>query len=294
MKTLLGLLELLRPQQWYKNLVVFIGIVFSGNLLNAEMLWKVAAAFFLVSLMSGVNYIINDIRDAESDRLHPTKKNRPLPSGKFSKTSAGIFATALFLSVSYFSIALSESFFYILSFFFLLGLAYTFFLKNIFLADIITISINFVLRAIMGVAVIGASNSTWLIIMAFLFALVLSATKRKGELYLLGNSAAAHRKNLMKYDSEFLDYISIFSLTSLFLSYAVYAVIVKAGTYFTITLPLVVYIIFRYLYMLKKSPEDLAHPEKFLFNPSVILAGILLAILVFSILYLPIPQILIT
>ena len=287
---LIDLIKLLRPQQWYKNLVVFIGIIFSGNLFSAEMLWRVVAAFFLISLMSGVNYIINDIKDSEKDRLHPTKKNRPLPAGKISKTAAGIFSAAIFLAVSYFSFMLSENLFYILILFFLLGLAYTFYLKNIFLVDIIAISINFVLRAIMGVAVINASNSTWLIIMAFLFALVLATTKRKGEIYLLGRLATAHRKNLMEYDSEFLNYISIFSLTSLFLSYAVYAVIVKAGTYFSITLPIVVYIIFRYLHMMIKSPEELAHPEKFLFNPSIIFAGCLLAVLVFSIFYLPIPQ----
>ena len=284
------LIKLLRPQQWYKNLVVFIGIIFSGNLFSAEMLWRVVAAFFLVSLMSGVNYIINDIKDSKKDRLHPTKKNRPLPAGKISKTIAGIFAAALFFAVLYFSFALLGNFFYILILFFLLGIAYTFYLKNIFIIDIIMISINFVLRAIMGAVVINVSSSTWLIAMAFLFALVLAATKRKGEIYLLGRSASAHRKNLIEYDSEFLNYISIFSLTSLFLSYAVYAVIVRAGTYFSITLPIVVYIIFRYLHLIIKSPEELAHPEKFLFSPSIILAGCLLAVLVFSIFYLPIPQ----
>src|SRR3989344_5185715 len=195
MKRALALIQLLRPQQWYKNMVVFIGIIFSANLFNAAMLWKVVAAFFLISLVSGVNYIINDIKDMEKDRLHPTKKSRPLPSGKVSKFAAAIFAAGMLLAASYFSFIVSQQFFYFIVFFFIFGLAYTFFLKNIFLADIIAISVNFVFRAIMGAVVIDVSSSTWLIAMAFLFALVLAATKRKGELFLLGKGAASHREN---------------------------------------------------------------------------------------------------
>ncbi len=290
MKTLISLLELLRPKQWYKNLVVFIGIIFSANLFNAEIFWKVVAAFFLVSLMSGVNYIINDIKDISADRLHAAKRNRPLPSGRVSKFSASLFAAILLVATSFFSFLLSLQFFYLLILFFLWGLAYTFYLKNIFLVDIIAISVNFVLRAIMGAVVIDVSSSTWLIVLAFLFALVLAATKRKGELYLLGEKAFGHRKNLEKYDPAILDYISIFSLTSLFISYSIYAIIVRAGTYFSATLPLVIYIIFKYLFFILREPEELAHPEKFLFNRSILATGILLAAITFAVFYLPIPQ----
>lgn len=287
---MIALLEMLRPQQWYKNLVVFIGIVFSSNLFDAGMFWKVMAAFFLVSVLSGVNYIINDINDLERDRSHPTKKNRPLPSGKVSKSAAWIFAAILSVVVFYSSSVLSINFFYLMIIFFALGLLYSFYLKNIFLVDIIMISINFVLRAIMGNIVNEISTSTWLIIMAFLFALVLAATKRKGEIYLLGQRAAEHRKNIEKYDSQILDYISIFSLTSLFISYTIYAIIVRAGTYFAATFPLVIYIIFKYLIFIVKTPEQLALPEKFLFNRSVLVAGILLALITFAVFYLPIQQ----
>ncbi len=287
---LLDIVRLLRPQQWYKNLVIFIGIVFSSNFFNFEMLWKVVAAFFLVSLMSGINYIINDIKDRDRDKIHPIKKNRPLPSGKVSVPTAIAFAVLIFSAVAYLSYSLSAGFFSLLISFFLLGIAYTFVLKNIFLVDIIVISINFVLRAIMGAVVINVSSSTWLIILAFLFALVLSATKRKGELYLLKEKAVGHRKNLEKYDPQILDYISIFSLTSLFISYAIYAIIVRAGTYFSATIPFVIYIIFRYMFFIIKTPEELAHPEKFLFNRSILIAAFLLAAVAFAVFYMQIPQ----
>lgn len=286
-----GLIELLRPQQWYKNLVVFIAIIFSSNLFSAEMLWKVIAAFFLLSLASGANYIINDLKDLEKDRLHPTKKYRPLPSGKVPKAIALTFAVFLLLAASYFSYAMAAQFFYLIALFFALGTAYTFILKDVFLVDIITISVNFVLRAIMGAVVIGVSSSTWLIVLTFLFALVLAATKRKGELYLLGPAAVSHRKNLESYNAQILDFISIFSLTSLFISYSIYAIITKVGTYFAATIPLVIYIIFKYMAFIMKSPKELAHPERFLFERSVLAAGILLAIMAFVIFYLPIPQI---
>jgi 4-hydroxybenzoate polyprenyltransferase len=231
----------MRPYQWYKNLVVFIAVVFSYNLFNLVMWERSILAFASFCLISGSVYIINDIKDVEKDRLHPKKSKRPIAAGSLSARTA-LSASILLLAVS-----LSASFFvsrplgYIELLYLFINLLYTFYLKYIALIDVMVVGIGFVLRAIAGSLVIDVRVSPWLVLCVFLLALVLAFGKRRHELL----TASASRDCLSQYNEKMVEDLLNISVSMLLMSYAFYSFYVH--DYMMATLPFAFYGVFRFV-----------------------------------------------
>ncbi len=249
------LIYLLRPQQWVKNGIVLAGLIFSGSASNMELSLLALAATGLFCLLSSTIYIVNDIADAEADRKHPTKANRPIASGRVKVPAAVILAIILGVSSLVLAFLLNRNFFYISSGYVALSLAYSFFLKHIVIIDVMTIAAGFVLRALGGAVIIDVEFSGWLLISSFLLALFLGFGKRRHELVLLENGGKDHRRILAQYTSYFLDQLIGVVTPAVVVCYLIYVISPevqeKLGThYLYLTTPFVIYGIFRYLYLI--------------------------------------------
>lgn len=273
----------MRPKQWYKNLVIFIGIVFSLNLLNFNLWINAIYAFIGFCLLSGSIYIINDYLDIEKDRNHPTKCKRPLASGRL-KASQGLLFSAIFIITALILTYIVNISLLITSFaFFSLIIIYSLFLKEICLVDILTISIGFVLRAVAGCVAIGVLVSPWLILCTFLLALFLALGKRRHELVLLKNKATDHRKILSGYSREMLDQMMNITTSALIMSYSIYAFL-ATNIYIMTTIPLAFYGIFRYLFLLHNKDMG-GEPEMLFKDRGMISCMFLWVIMVVGVLY---------
>jgi len=287
MKTLKYLILTLRPRQWTKNLILFAGLIFSQNLFDPVLFAKTLYAFFVFCLLSGAVYLVNDLVDIEKDRLHPEKKKRPLASRKLSlkvATGTAIGLPVICLLLSY---VLNLQFLLVSISYYLLMLAYSFFLKKQVILDVMTIAFGFVLRALAGAVAIQVEVSSWFLICTILLALFLGLAKRRHELRLLEGGAAAHRESLSSYSPQLLDQLIAAVTSSTILAYALYTqgaeTVAKFGhTNLVYTLPFVVYGIFRYLYLMYVH-EHGGSPEKVLFSDKPMLANVLLYILVASV-----------
>jgi 4-hydroxybenzoate polyprenyltransferase len=262
---LVALARSLRPKQWTKNLLVFAGLVFTYNLLNPEMLGRVILAFVAFCALSSAGYLWNDLRDAPADRLHPTKRRRPIAAGLVPPGLA--MSTALALAVAGLGLAfgLGVSFALIAVLYLLLTITYSIWLKHLVLIDVFGISAGFVLRAVGGAVVIGVPVSPWLYVCTVLVSLFLGLGKRRNELELLESGAANHRKNLDQYTLELVDHLILVVASVTIMAYSLYTFTadnLPRDHSMMLTIPLVVYGLFRYLYLVLVrrqggAPEDL-------------------------------------
>ena len=223
-------LRLLRVEQWVKNLFVFLPLFFSGNFLNTELFFKSCVAFVVFSLASSTIYIINDYADAESDRQHPDKKNRPIASGAISKKTALGIATlliGLIISIILFITAgLQQNigkFAIVILAYLGMNLAYTFRLKHVAIIDVCLISIGFVLRVMAGGYSTEIPISQWAILLTFVLALVLALGKRRGEL-INAQISGKTRRSLDGYNVQFADIALSISVTLAIISYLMFTV----------------------------------------------------------------------
>jgi 4-hydroxybenzoate polyprenyltransferase len=279
----------LRPRQWLKNLVLFAGILFSKNLFRLDMLSKTTLAFLLFSLLSGAVYLINDIKDRESDRAHPIKAKRPIAGGKLSIKNAAIAAFFLSSFSLITSFLLEPAFAIVAAAYFLMMVGYSFQLKDAFILDIIIISLGFVLRAVAGAVVIGVPFSSWLLICTIFLALFLALAKRRHEFLFLSEKASSHRGHLRSYSPALLDQMIGIAATCSIISYAVYTTsaetVEKFGDYLPLTIPLVLYGILRYLYLVYKKGLG-GSPSQILISDKPLLIAIALwAVMVTVIVY---------
>ncbi|HEY9069079.1 MAG TPA: decaprenyl-phosphate phosphoribosyltransferase [Candidatus Ozemobacteraceae bacterium] len=272
---ILNLLKCMRPRQWTKNLILFAGLLFSEKgLLFQPGAWLWATAgFVLFCLLSGAVYLINDLVDVERDRRHPEKRLRPIPAGLVTVGQARLAIMLLLLSAIGGAAAISNLFAVSAVAYFLLNLAYSLRLKHLVLLDVLCIAIGFVLRAQAGIGALrpiepGIYMSHWLLLCTLMLALFLALAKRRQEIMLLSEGADLHRVSLAEYTPGFIDQmIAIVSATTV-VSYALYTVstetVAKFGTDgLVLTVPVVVYGIFRYLYLI--------HRHKLGDNPSELL-----------------------
>mgnify|MGYP001162838457 FL=1 len=217
-------ISLLRPQQWYKNLLVFVPIIFSLNLLDIELFFLSLQGFILLCLSSSALYIFNDLIDYEKDKIHPVKKYRPIVSGKISKQTAFLIAI-VFLAISLIcSIILNHIFFLMNLFLIISTIIYTIRGKNIVVLDVSLISINYVFRAVAGGYLLTLDISNWLIVGIFFFALLLSFSKRFNELQFLKTNSEKHRKSLKRYSIQSLRWSIYFSSAFVIITYSAYAI----------------------------------------------------------------------
>jgi len=286
-----ALLKTMRPRQWVtKNVFIFAAIVFDKQLFVVDSFLRTLAGFALFCLISSSVYIFNDIADVEADRQHPEKKNRPIPSGKLpmpAAWTAGILLAAVTLAAGY---LLAPSFAYVIGLYFLINVAYSKWLKHIPIIDVFIISAGFVLRVHAGVTLIQVERfSPWLYVVMTLLSLFLGFGKRRAELALLAQGAGSHRKVLEGYTLPLLDqYIMIVSGTTI-VAYSLYtfsAPNVPKNDSMMLTIPFVVYTIFRYLYLIEVKHAGGAPEEILLSDRPFQIAMLLWAAAVLAIFYL--------
>ncbi|KUK46225.1 MAG: Putative prenyltransferase [Anaerolinea thermophila] len=260
------ILKTMRPRQWPKNLFVLAGLIFDGQLSNLTSLSVTLLAFALFCLVSSLVYIINDLTDIKSDQLHPQKRKRPLASGQLSQKSAIIAALLLIIITFPTAFYLNVNFGLIITGYFLLMLAYSLWLKRIPIIDVMIIAAGFVLRVAAGVVVIVTTKfSPWLFVATTFLALFIALGKRRAEIDLLESAADSHRQVLKGYSLELLDQLLTIVMASTLMTYCLYTFsspITPGNNVMMLTIPFVMYGLFRYLYLIRMehiggAPEEI-------------------------------------
>jgi 4-hydroxybenzoate polyprenyltransferase len=270
----------MRPRQWTKNVFIFAALVFDLKLRDPDAVARNLAGFILFCMISSVVYIFNDIADVEADRQHPIKKNRPIAAGQLPVRMATVIAIVLLILTLSAAYWLSLGFFIITCLYFGINVAYSKWLKHITILDVMMIATGFVLRVAAGVSIIQPVErfSTWLYVVMTLFALFLGFAKRRAELTLLEKAAQSHRRVLEGYTIPFLDQLITIVSTATIIAYSLYtfsAPNVPENHTMMLTIPFVVYGIFRYLYLVQVEHQGGA-PEEMLLKDRPIQAVILL------------------
>lgn len=277
-------LSLVRIKHWIKNLFVFAPLIFSGNLFNTFLFIKTLFTFFLLSILSSGLYILNDIFDLENDIEHPVKRNRPLPSGKIKKNFALTFSIIFIFLPLIFSFFLTFKLTLIFIIYIIINFLYSLIIKKLVILDVFIIAINFILRVYSGSIVTSIAVSNWLILCTLFLSLFLGFAKRRFEIVLLGENAHKHREVLSNYSINLLDKIIIILSTSTIISYSLYSAATetkeKFGSGFIFTIPIVLYGILRYLYLIYEKKEG--EPTKLVLEDFPLLLTILIWI-IFSI-----------
>lgn len=248
----------MRAGQWAKNLFIFAGLIFSGNLFHPEILIRVGSGFILFSLVASSIYIFNDIIDVEYDRAHPEKKNRPLAAGLLSVPAAYAGAIVLATAGLIGALTLDRVFFAILLSYLIINFAYTIKIKKMVILDIMCISSGFVLRVLAGTELAEVKPSDWLILCTITLSLFLGFSKRRHELVVTGAKALSHRRVLEEYSLSFLDQMIAVATACTVMSYALYTVspqtVYRFGTRnLVFSIPFVIYGIYRYLYLIHQK-----------------------------------------
>ena len=268
----------LRPQQWVKNLFVFGGLIFAQRLFTPSV-WPALAAFGIFCGLSGAMYLLNDVADREKDRLHPEKRHRPIAAGRLQPGIAVVIAVLLIVLLLALGVWLAPRFALAgLAYVILLG-AYSVWFKHMVIVDVLVVAIGFVLRAVAGALAIDVAISGWLLICTVLLALFLALGKRRHEVLTLEQSATRHRPILAEYSAGLLDQMIAVVTASTVTAYALYTMSPETvakfhTTLLPVTLPFVLYGIFRYLYLLYRrqlggNPSELLLSDRALMIDAV-------------------------
>ncbi len=276
----LALLVAMRPKQWTKNLLLFAGLLFTLDARHgAGDFQRAGLGFVLFSLLSSVVYLVNDVVDRESDRRHPRKKRRPIASGEVAPSLAVGAAAVLGLVSLTLSFALGLGFGLAALAYFALTLLYSFHIKHVVLLDVLALAAGFVLRAIAGAVLIHVSISPWLILCTLMLALFLGLSKRRAEILAVQQSGTlGTRRILEEYSAEMLDQMIVIVTSACLMSYALYTIDSPAASrhhYLMLTIPFVIYGIFRYLYLMHRRSLG-ESPDAVLLEDRPMLVNVLL------------------
>lgn len=293
MKTAGALWRGMRPGQWSKNVLIFAGLVFDGQLLDGDALLRVCAGLVLMCMIASSIYLINDLADLDSDRRHPVKRKRPLAAGEITQTQALVAAVLLALLALAASFQLQPQLTVVLGCYFGLHLLYIRWLRNLVLIDILAITAGFVLRVVAGAVLVQVSNfSPWLYICSALLALFLAIAKRRQELLLLADQAGELRVTFRHYNLVLLDDMLRLVTTSTFIAYLLYTVeadtirVAETNTAL-VTIPFVLYSLLRYLWLIHVRQSHSTPDELLLRDRPLQLAILLWGASFVLILYLP-------
>lgn len=281
----------MRPKQWIKNLFCFAAILFAGKLTDIDLLIVNIIAFIAFCGISSCVYIINDLSDIESDRVHKKKRFRPLASGEVSITEAKVLFVVIFALTLLITFQLNPSFVFVIFLYFIVNLLYSLKVKNIVLLDVFFISIGFMLRVIGGALAIEVSISNWMIITTIFISLFLAISKRRAELSQAEiDDVQKQRKVLSYYSIPFTDQLNTVAATGTIISYALYTVSEKAtetfGTdHLIYTTPFVIYGIFRYMYLIHKKHLGESPTSIVTKDIPIIINSLLWVIISFGIIY---------
>jgi 4-hydroxybenzoate polyprenyltransferase len=289
------LVRSIRPEQWTKNLFVFAGLLFGGRLFDLHSVAVTLAAFLVFCALSGTVYLVNDVLDRESDRSHPRKRNRPVASGALSPRTATT-AAAILGAVGVAAAGSIDFAFSLTAIAYLcLLVTYSLLLKHIVIVDVLTLAAGFVLRAAGGAMAIQVPISNWLLVCTTLLALFLALTKRRHESTSLADAAVGHRRTLEDYSPYLLDQmISVVSASTL-IAYTAYATsketAERLGTdKLPLTIPFVLYGIFRYLYLVHRKQSGGSPSTLLLTDRPLLVCVALWAAAIVAVLYTPLGK----
>lgn len=302
-----GLVKTARPRQWIKNFALFAGLIFSGQLDNPTALGIIIGAFLIFSGLSSATYFLNDIFDIERDQKHPFKKRRPIASGLIPVPLASVIAIGLIIFLLPLSYSLSIPLFYAAVAYLILQLFYSSYLKSVILLDVMVIATGFVLRVYAGIAAIDAHLSVWFLLSIISFSLFLAIGKRRSERTLMAGTAYEHRETLLHYPESLLDSLTNMFATSAWLTYALFTFqqpsifiqptslgaisdilsLFGQAKYLMLTVPVVIYGVMRYLYIIYEKKEG-ESPERVILTDTPLLSAIILwlVLVIFIIYYL--------
>jgi 4-hydroxybenzoate polyprenyltransferase len=246
--------QALRVYQWTKNLLVFAALIFARQVLDPAQFLKSLEAFAAFCMAASATYLFNDFLDIEKDRTHPKKRHRPLASGTLSLPAAWVMIVVLFSASVALAWTIRLPFLLAVLFYILLTLTYSLFLKNWVLIDVMAVALGFVTRAMAGALAINEPFSNWLVVCTLFLALFLSLSKRRSEITLMEKGAHTHRRVLFHYTVHYLDQLIIIVASGALITYTIYTcspeVVARLGTdKLYLTLPFVVYGLFRYLFL---------------------------------------------
>jgi 4-hydroxybenzoate polyprenyltransferase len=289
MKMALNLVKAMRPKQWTKNLLLFAALLFAKRINDPQSVLWVSAAFVLFCILSGTVYLVNDVVDIEQDRKHPRKRKRPIASGalpvKVALSAAAVLAPLSILGCFLIQVNLGV----VAAAYLGLTLAYGFKLKHVVILDALAVSGGFVLRAVAGAEAISVVISPWLLMCTLLLALFLTFTKRRQEIVLLEDDAAATRQILDEYTPHLLDQMIAVVTSCTVMSYCLYTIsertVHEVGSRdLILTIPLVIYGIFRYLYLVHRHGQGDA-PDQVLLNDGPLLLTVALYVAVVALIF---------
>ena len=295
---IVNIINLLRIRQYYKNVMIFVGIFFSEKLFETDLYFTLLLGFILLCCASSFNYIINDIRDIENDRTHAEKlRKKPLASGELPLSFAILLliAISLIIILSLIFLIPNLSFIIIIIIMIITGQLYNHLFKKYAFIDIIILSTGYLWRALAGCAIINEFVSAWLFLAIFELAMFLSIAKRKGDLEYLGKEKAVdHKKSYDQYSLKLLDQFHVIIAGSLFITYSLYLILrfnlAEPGyipvlyEYIVIsTIPISLYILMRYMYLTSAKPNIARNTERAFLDKGILIAGaLLMGILFFS------------
>lgn len=294
MSTAKALLKTMRPKQWVKNVFIFAALVFDHKLFMVSYLLRTVATFVAFCLISSTVYLINDLVDIDKDRQHPTKRNRPLPSGQLKPATALAAAVIIPIVIIPLAFAFDWKLGLIIVLYLGLMILYTFYLKKLVIIDVMTIAAGFVLRVAAGVVVVNAANfSPWLYICMTLLALFLGFGKRRHELFTLEAKAENHRASLQHYSLELIDQMTVVVVSAAVMGYSLYTFsapnlprTANGQPLMMLTIPFVLYALFRYQYLVHVRKMGGTPEEIVLGDPPFVIALLLYGITVLILMYL--------
>jgi 4-hydroxybenzoate polyprenyltransferase len=272
------LLKTMRPKQWTKNGFVLAAIFFAFRFRDPQALALTAAAFVLFCLLSSAVYIMNDLADREADRKHPRKRYRPLASGELNPSIATAACVVILVGTLGVAFAINWMFGAICVLYFATQVGYSFWLKHVVIVDVLLLASGFVLRAMAGALVIDVPISPWLYVCVTLLGLFIGCSKRRHELILLSEGAGSHRRILQEYSPVLLDQMITVVTSSTVMAYAMYTFTAKnlpENHLMMVTIPFVLYGIFRYQYLIYQKNEGGA-PDELLLRDRPLLVCVIL------------------
>jgi 4-hydroxybenzoate polyprenyltransferase len=286
---LTALIRTMRPKQWAKNVFVFAPLIFDEKLFNPRYLTRSIAGFLLLCLTSGTVYIINDLADIEKDRNHPQKRHRPLASGQLGTQTATVAAAAIPLVALPIGFLVDHVLGWILVGYLLVQIGYSLWLQDVVIVDVMIVASGFLLRVAAGVPLVEAERfSPWLYVCMTLLALLIGFGKRRHELVLLEENAGEHRHSLQDYNLPLLDHVISIVTASTLLTYALYtfsAPNLPRNQTMMLTIPFVLYGIFRYLYLIHVmemggAPEEIVLSDRPL-QAAIVLWGLSVVVVLY-------------
>ncbi len=276
---IIAMIRLCRPKQWIKNIFVFFALLSSGNIIELSHMVNSCIGFILFCFISSSVYILNDLIDINADKIHPTKKFRPLASGAVSKVQAFVLLLILCPISLILSFWFRYNFAVVILIYFVLNILYTIKLKKIVIVDIMVISAGFILRVISGYVVIQEEISPWVLLCTFFLTMFLGLNKRKQEICTLDSDAKEHRKILNEYSEELINQILPVVASCAIISYSFYTFHASKNIWMVLTVPSVIYGMLRYQYLSLKSNVG-ENPEIVLFKDVPFIVNFILLIFI--------------